>query len=185
MVYRKYLQAMLLASLSTIVCTAGIGQERDAGGHDNVVAGRGPARIADIAWLAGHWRGTGDDGETSGTADSIWTDPVEGVMSLTFRWHQGEQKHVHFAFSVIEETPGGVLLRGIHRGRDFETFEDANWTMRLAGASQDSATFVCVENCRAASVEFTRTPEGKLVESWRADVGAEPVFVITYSRTDT
>jgi hypothetical protein len=137
-------------------------------------------KITDIARLAGHWSGTGHDGETTGAAESIWTDPTEGVMSLTFRWHQDDQNHVHFAFSVIEETPAGVLLRGIHHGRDFGTFEDANWTMRLANAGPDSARFDCVEHCRAASVEFARSPDGELIESWRSVAGEEPVFVITY-----
>ncbi len=143
-----------------------------------------PARTADVAWLAGHWHGIGDDGESTGEADSIWTSPVEGVMSLTFRWHQGEKNHVHFAFSVIEETSNEVLLRGIHHGRNFETYEDVNWTMRLAAAGPDSASFVCVENCRAASVEFERSPDGSLTESWRSVEGADPEFVISYQRVN-
>jgi hypothetical protein len=59
---------------------------------------------SDIAWLSGHWEGVGDDGKTKGKALSIWTPPVEGSMSWTFRWHQAEQGHVHFAFSLLEET---------------------------------------------------------------------------------
>jgi dipeptidyl aminopeptidase/acylaminoacyl peptidase len=139
-------------------------------------------RIADIAWLQGHWHGIGDDGETTGATDSIWTNEVEGVMSLTFRWHQPVKNHVHFAFSVVEQTHDGVFLRGIHHGRDFGTFEDANWTMRLADAGPDTARFDCIENCRAASVEFKRLPDGELVESWRAIADAKPVFVVTYQK---
>ena len=73
-------------------------------------------RTSDMAWMAGDWAGTGDDGTTTGDAYSVWTEPVEGVMSWTFRWHQPDKDHVHFAFSVIEETAVGVLLRGVHHG---------------------------------------------------------------------
>jgi len=170
MICTNTLKAALLAITLTVCSTA-------AAEFDNPDPG-----TADIAWLAGHWHGIGDDGEMTGKADSFWTSPVEGVMSLTFRWHQGEKNHVHFAFSVIEEMPDEVLLRGIHHGRDFGTFEDVNWTMRLVEAGPDSATFVCVENCRAASVEFKRLQDGSLVESWRSVTDAEPGFVITYQR---
>jgi hypothetical protein len=79
--------------------------------------------VSNLSWLAGVWDGIGDDGTTKGDARTVWTEPVEGVMSWTFRWHQDD--HVHFAFSVVEDTGDEVLLRGIHHGRDFDTFEDA------------------------------------------------------------
>ena len=95
------------------------------------------SEIDDLAWLAGTWAGIGDDGTTTGDAYSVWTNPVEGVMSWTFRWHQTDT-----AF----------------------------------------ARFDCLENCRAASVEFARQDDGGLKESWRSTAGAAPGFVITYRR---
>jgi hypothetical protein len=136
--------------------------------------------ISNVMWLAGTWTGVGDDGEMTGEAESTWTGPVEGVMSWTFRWHRAEGKHVHFAFSVVEESDDGVLLRGIHHGRNFDSFEDTNWTMRLVQADVSFARFVCVSNCRAASVEFTLLPNGSLKEAWRTNADAEPGFVINY-----
>jgi len=101
-------------------------------------------------------------------------------MSWTFRWHQPDKEHVHFAFSVLEETAVGVLLRGVHHGRNFDPFEKVNWTMQLAEANASFAKFVCVMNCRAASVEFALSPDGRLEESWRTTADAEPGFVVTY-----
>ncbi len=136
---------------------------------------------SDIAWLSGHWEGVGDDGKTKGKALSIWTPPVEGSMSWTFRWHQAEQGHVHFAFSLLEETDDGVVYRGIHHGRNFETFEDAPWTFRLVEADETKAKFVCTANCRAPGVEFTLLPDGSLQESRQpANDDAAP-FVVTYN----
>lgn len=140
------------------------------------------SEIDDLAWLAGTWAGIGDDGTTTGDAYSVWTGPVEGVMSWTFRWHQADKGHVHFAFSVIEVTDDDILLRGIHHGRDFEPFEEVNWTMWLAATDTAFARFDCVENCRAASVEFARQDDGGLKESWRSTAGAAPEFVINYRR---
>ncbi len=136
--------------------------------------------LSEIAWLAGHWKGVGDDGVMTGRADSIWTAPAEGVMSLTFRWHRPEENHVHFAFSVIEKTHRGTYLRGIHHGRDFRTFEDNHWTMQLADFEANRARFVCVSHCRADSVEFELKLNGGLVESWRKEKDEDPVFVIEY-----
>ncbi len=138
--------------------------------------------ISALAWLAGAWAGIGDDGSTTGDAYSVWTAPVENVMSWTFRWHQADEEHVHFAFSVIEATGDDVFLRGIHHGRNFEPFEDVNWTMRLAELDGARARFDCVKNCRAASVEFALSDDGGLKESWRSTAGAEPGFVISYDR---
>jgi len=140
--------------------------------------------ISSLAWLAGAWDGIGDDGSTTGNAVSVWTSPAEDVMSWTFRWHQADKNHVHFAFSVIEASGDDILLRGIHHGRDFETFEDVNWTMRLAELHEGFARFDCVENCRAASVEFRLITEREMRESWRTTAGEAPGFVITYERTD-
>jgi len=149
---------------------------------DSADADEGAAkmRVSDIAWMSGSRAGIGDDGQTTGNAYSIWTEPVEGVMSWTFRWHQAEEKHVHFTFSVLEETEVGVLLRGIHHGRNFDSFEIVNWTMQLSETSPSFAKFVCVMNCRAASVEIALLPDGKVLESWRSAANAEPGFVITY-----
>jgi hypothetical protein len=135
---------------------------------------------SDIAWLAGHWEGIGDDGETQGRALSVWTPPAEGTMSWTFRWHQAGQGHVHFAFSVLEETDDGVVYRGIHHGTDFETFEDAPWTFLLVEADEAKATFVCTENCRAPGVEFALLPDGSLRETWQPANDNAPPFVVTY-----
>lgn len=135
---------------------------------------------SDIAWLAGYWEGIGDDGETQGKALSVWTPPAEGTMSWTFRWHQAGQGQVHFAFSVFEETDDGVVYRGIHHGRNFETFEDAPWTFRLVEANEARATFVCIANCRAPGVEFTLLSDGRLRETWQPANNETPPFVVTY-----
>lgn len=139
-------------------------------------------QLDDLQWLAGQWNGIGKAGSTKGQALSIFTKPRQGAMSWTFRWVQPEDNHIHFAFSVIEQTQDGVFYRGIHHGRDFETFEDHPWRFVLADLGPNWATFQCLEHCRAPGVRFELTPEDQLIETWGVNKPEEPPFVIKYQK---
>ena len=140
--------------------------------------------IDDIAWLAGSWKGVGPD-DYSGKEQviAIWTAPVEGVMSWTFRYHTPEDGHVHFAFTVIEAADGDVFSRGMHHGRDFETYEDRNWVFRLQSVTQSSAVFSCVSDCRGIkSLSFELKPDGTLLETYELNDPNAELSVFRYRR---
>ncbi|MEM7282034.1 MAG: DUF6265 family protein [Pseudomonadota bacterium] len=139
-------------------------------------------RLSDIHWLAGHWMGIGDDGKTQGQALSVFTPPAQAAMSWTFRWHMPAEQHVHFAFSVFEETDNGVFFRGIHHGKDYQAFEDAPWLFVLTKANETQAHFRCLENCRAPGVNFKQLPDGTLLETWEVSKSNTEPFTVTYKR---
>ena len=143
----------------------------------------GPLSVNDLSWIAGTWEGLGpDDYSGEEQALAIWTAPVEGVMSWTFRWHTPGNGHVHFAFTVLEDTDNGVLSRGIHHGRDFRPFEDARWMFRMTAASDTEVSFECIENCRVKSLAFELTEEGLLLEKYRPLDETQPLSVFRYRR---
>lgn len=143
-----------------------------------------PLTSSTIEWLAGSWQGTWDDDGTEGDGRvfSHWSAPVEGVFSWTFRYHQPHKGHVHFAFSVFEETQEGVVGRGIHHGRDFRTFEQNPWEFRLARASERMAEFVCTKHCRGAAVLLELDDDGRLRESWTSLGSDTPILRAVYER---
>ncbi len=139
--------------------------------------------LDDLAWIAGTWEGLGPD-DYGGTqrALAIWTAPLEGTMSWTFRWHTPENGHVHFAFTVLEETDDGVFSRGIHHGPDFEPYEDAHWVFRMTAAGETRVTFQCVENCRARSLILELDEDGLLFEKYQPLDEAKPLSIFKYER---
>ena len=144
----------------------------------------GDLNINAMAWLAGTWEGAGPnkyDGEEQTIA--IWTAPVEGIMSWTFRYTTPENGHVHFAFHVVENTEEGVLSRGIHYGHDFKNYEDIHWTYKMTSASDTEVKFVCVENCRGAkTLSFLRDGNNAFLEKYELEDETKPAAVFRYQR---
>ena len=143
-----------------------------------------PLSINQLSWLAGTWEG---DGPThfDGSERSVvfWTEPLEGVMSWTFRYHTPENGHVHFAYHVIEETDEGVFLRGIHYGRNFENFEETHWTYKMTDASATKAHFICLKNCRGAKdMTLALTNENTFVQTYLLEDETKPPAIFKYAR---
>lgn len=62
------------------------------------------ATLADVAWLAGHWVGTG----LGGDCDETWLPATDNAMPGIFRYHRGDTLLVRLAMrtangSTIEE----------------------------------------------------------------------------------
>ena len=139
--------------------------------------------LDDIAWIAGTWAGLGpNDYSGEELVYSVWTGPVGGTMSWTFRYYTPGNKHVHYAYTMLEETDGGVLSRGIHYGRDFKNFEKAAWVFQMTAATDTEVTFECIENCRVKSVSFELTSEGLLLEKYRTLDDSELLPTFRYER---
>ncbi len=141
------------------------------------------ADAAEFAWLFGTWKGIGNaNTPDQGDVFSVWSHPVEGVFSWTFRWHQPQKQHVHFAFSVFETTNNEILGKGIHHGRDFKTFEEHPWTLKLTDVGPDYIMFTCIAHCRGHAVNLRLLENGQLEESWTSLEGKAGAFVIRYNR---
>jgi Domain of unknown function (DUF6265) len=58
-----------------------------------------PARVADVAWLAGYWVGEGLGGEI----EDVWLPPKAGVLLGAFRLHRTDGKPGFYELFAIEQ----------------------------------------------------------------------------------
>ena len=80
-------------------------------------------RIADAAWLAGRWVGTGLGGEI----EENWSPAAGGQMVGHFQLVSGGEVKF-YELEVIDEQPTGLRMRVKHFNRDFTAWEDkAGW----------------------------------------------------------
>ena len=121
-------------------------------------------------WLEGTWHYDGAEGRGS----SYFSAATLGSWSWTLRWEVPSDDHVHYAFSVVETSEEGTVLRGIHRGRDFRTFEDAPWELELIEEGANHFRFQCTSGCRAQGLVLERLDDGRLKEAWLPLEGRDP-----------
>ena len=76
-------------------------------------APRPPARIDDVAWLAGAWEGEG----LGGTLDEVWSPPKAGAMVGYFRLVK-DGKPVFYEILTLLEAEGSLELRLKHVNPD-------------------------------------------------------------------
>lgn len=94
--------------------------------------------IADFAWLAGTWRGTGLGGE----CEETWSPPFAGEMTGTFRLlRDGET--VFYEFMLLEADDEGFALKLKHFSADFTAWEEKADHVRfpLESVAPDRADF--------------------------------------------
>ena len=77
------------------------------------------ATVADMAWLAGRWTGTGLGGWT----EEIWSPPAAGTMMGVFRLVQ-KDKPVFYEFMTIRETDRGLAMQLKHFNPDMTAWEE-------------------------------------------------------------
>jgi hypothetical protein len=78
-----------------------------------------PATIADMAWLAGHWKGDG----LGGRSEEIWTPPKGGVMLGMYR-HLKDDKPVFYELLTLAEERGSLVIRLKHFNPDLTGWEE-------------------------------------------------------------
>ncbi len=76
------------------------------------------AKLADLAWLAGSWKGKGLGGEI----EEHWTAPAAGTMAATFRLTSGDQTRV-LEFLLITQEAEHLMLRFKHFTPQYEVWE--------------------------------------------------------------
>jgi hypothetical protein len=115
-------------TLSFAICllaaAAAVGQESYTA---NTLKGRGvgpAAKISDMAWLAGTWRGSGLGGEN----EEIWSEPVGGIMMGMYRMTK-DGKPVFYELLTLSETGGSLQIRLKHFHANFVGWEEKDKTV--------------------------------------------------------
>lgn len=90
------------------------------------------ATIADAAWLAGSWRGTG----LGGFSDETWSQPEGGVMIGTYRLIK-EGKPVFYEMMWLLETEGTIILRLKHFNPDLTGWEEKDKSVDFKFVKKD------------------------------------------------
>jgi hypothetical protein len=117
---------LVLLILSLAACPATRGQEKLTEHTFALSAGESPppATLADIAWLAGHWRGTG----LRGLAEEMWSEPLAGSMVGWFRLVR-DGAPAFYELELLVETAGTLVLKVKHFGTDFAGWEEKDETV--------------------------------------------------------
>jgi hypothetical protein len=118
------------------------------------------AEVADIAWLAGSWRGQ----MSGGKIEEVWTPSEGGVMMGMFRMVNAQGQASFYEFQIIENTPDGVRLRIKHFNRAMKGQEapDKFADFKLSRSSPGEAFFESDENDATVTLLYKRLPNAQL-----------------------
>jgi hypothetical protein len=134
------------------------------------------ARIADLSWISGVWRGrVGDD-----YAEEYWSEPKGDSLLGMFRWiRAGAVKFYEIA--AIEYEGDGVVLRFKHFDRGLIGWEEENASLELLLVyNQDrEAAFIEVGKADPRWAVYKRTSDDVMVSYFtknREPLGDPGVF---------
>lgn len=101
-------------------------------------APRAPAKVADLAWLAGRWTGEG----LGGRVEEAWSEPDAGSMVGYFRLVK-DGKPVFYEIMTLFEAEGSVEMRLKHVNPDMTGWEEKNGyiTFKLVKHDETGAYF--------------------------------------------
>jgi hypothetical protein len=135
---RKAFSVIVLATVLPIVTVA-----QGPGATANTLklqegAPRQPARVSDLAWLAGRWVGDG----LGGRVEETWSEPDAGSMVGYFRLVK-DGKPVFYEIMTLLEAEGSVEMRLKHVNPDMTGWEEkADFvTFKLVKQDQTGAYF--------------------------------------------
>ena len=109
-----------------------------------------PAKISDVAWLAGTWASDG----TPVLSEERWTSPAGGAMLAVARTVKGDRM-VAFEYLRIVERGGGLVYVAQPGGRPPTDFV-------LTALSAQSATFENPAHDFPKLIRYTLKPDGVL-----------------------
>ena len=113
---------VLLVTLVTISLT-GYGQEKETANTLKLTGSTRPkARIEDIAWLAGHWKGQA----LGGVAEEIWSPPQANAMMGSYRLIKNDTLIVFYEIVTITEDGQSLTLKLKHFNTDLTGWEEKN-----------------------------------------------------------
>ncbi len=139
------------------------------------------ARIADVAWLAGAWSGSGIEGAP---AHEAWLPPTGDTMVGLFVQEQGAGGLMFTEHMYISEVDGSLALRLKHFNPDLTGWEekDEMVTFRLVTLEPCAAYFSAL-TYRCANGE--NTDDGIVVAVRLLDDGGETgELVFNFARAD-
>lgn len=128
----------------------------------------GSATLADVAWLAGHWVGTG----LGGDCDETWLPATDNAMPGIFRYHRGDTL-VFSEYMMIEALDGSLTAKLKHFNRDLSPWEEKDrWTtFRLVNIDGQTAYFNGLTYHREGDTLLVRlamrTANGSTIEEFR------------------
>lgn len=82
------------------------------------------AALADVAWIAGHWRG----GVGSVVFEEVWSPPFGGSMMGMCRIVKGGAVSMYEILTIVEEE-GSLVLRMKHFNADLKGWEEKDVTV--------------------------------------------------------
>ena len=94
------------------------------------------AKIDDMRWLVGTWRGPG----LGGVAEEIWSEPAGGVMMGSFRMLKGDEP-VFYEFMTLSETGGSLVLRVKHFSPELVAWEEKDKTVDFQFIKRDGKRY--------------------------------------------
>lgn len=96
------------------------------------------AALAEVAWVAGHWKGKAFGGDT----EEIWSKPTAGSMMGSFKLSEGDAV-IFYELCLFREVDKTVLFQLKHFGADLKGWEEQNETVDfpLVKMTEDAAYF--------------------------------------------
>src|SRR5690606_25194714 len=101
-------------------------------------AGSPYAELADIAWIAGHWKGKAMGGEI----EEVWTPPMGGSMMGSFKF-VADGKVIFYELETISAVDSTLIMRIKHFNEDLTGWEEKNETedFKLVKITHDAVYF--------------------------------------------
>lgn len=90
--------------------------------NDGEAAGK--AKLSDLAWLAGYWKGTG----LGGDCEELWLPPIDSTMHGVFRFTE-KGKTEFTEYMAIEQKDSTLSVKIKHFSRNLNPWEEnEKWT---------------------------------------------------------
>ncbi len=113
---------VLLASLMSISVAAYCQEKETTNTLKLSGTTRPKATIEDIAWLAGHWKGTA----LGGVSEELWSPPQANSMMGSYRLIKNDTLIVFYEIVTITEDASSLTLKLKHFNKDLTGWEEQN-----------------------------------------------------------
>lgn len=153
---RSALRTLVIASLTLLAGTASTAAEAPA------------AKVADLAWMTGHWEGP----LAGGTLEENWAQPRSGSIASLVRQTTGE-KTAMIELIVIEEENGSLVLRVQQWNPGFAPRTPGPQVMKLVESTDNKVVFEATGEGGLARLGYSRPEPGRFVISIRTAQGRD------------